>query len=70
MRRCWRFGQTRPVQVDIIATEGEQGILKNLQRKALAADKMFTELVAHMNDALHLTTGRAFTTPEELPTWL
>jgi len=70
VRRCWRFGQTRPVQVDIIATEGEQGILKNLQRKALAADKMFTELVAHMNDALHLTTGRAFTTPEELPTWL
>ena len=70
VRRCWRFGQTRPVQVDIIATEGEQGVLKNLQRKALAADKMFTELVAHMNDALHLRSSSAFTTPEEIPTWL
>ena len=70
VRRCWRFGQARPVQVDIIATEGEQGVLKNLQRKALAADKMFTELVAHMNDALHLRSSSTFTTQEKIPTWL
>ena len=70
VRRCWRFGQTRPVQVDIIATEGEQGVLKNLQRKALAADKMFTELVAHMNDALHLRSSSTFTIQEKIPTWL
>ena len=52
VRRCWRFGQTRPVTVDIVTTEGEKSVLANLQRKAKAADRMFTELVAHMNDAL------------------
>mgnify|MGYP001581697007 CR=1 FL=1 len=69
VRRCWRFGQVRPVTVDIIATDGERGVLKNLQRKALAADKMFSELVAHMDDALHLKRD-GVSTKEELPTWL
>ena len=29
-------------------------MLKNLDRKAKAADQMFTELVKYMNDALHI----------------
>jgi hypothetical protein len=28
VRRCWRFGQTREVRVDIVATEGERGVLR------------------------------------------
>ena len=31
VRRCWRFGQTKPVHVDIVTTEGEQQVMKNLQ---------------------------------------
>jgi hypothetical protein len=27
VRRCWRFGQTRPVTVDVVATEGEVRVL-------------------------------------------
>ena len=27
VRRCWRFGQTRPVHVDLIATDGERGVI-------------------------------------------
>lgn len=69
VRRCWRFGQTRPVQVDVIATEGERGVLTNLRRKAAAADAMFTALVAHMNHATHLIHDRS-TSPMEIPTWL
>jgi hypothetical protein len=70
VRRCWRFGQTKPVVVDLVATEGERGVKDNLKRKSDAADKMFTELVSHMNAAQRLERGPAFTKPEEVPAWL
>ena len=70
VRRCWRFGQTRPVVVDMITSDGEKSVLANLQRKAVAADKMFSELVAHMNDALRIERGVDFTKKEEAPAWL
>ena len=70
VRRCWRFGQTRPVTVDVITTEGERGVLKNLQRKALAADQMFSHLVREMNHVLHIDRPADFTTPERIPAWL
>jgi hypothetical protein len=50
IRRCWRFGQTMPVIVDVVATEGSKGTLANLERKAAQADRMFAELVRHMRD--------------------
>ena len=34
VRRCHRFGQTRPVEVTSICTEMERAVLENLQRKA------------------------------------
>lgn len=70
VRRCWRFGQRHPVEVDIVTTEGEQNVLKNLQRKATQADKMFSDLVAHMNDSLAIDRGVKFTKQEEVPIWL
>lgn len=70
VRRCWRFGQTRPVTVDLIATEGERGAKENLQRKSAAADRMFSELVFHMNDALRVERGQKYETPVEVPAWL
>lgn len=70
VRRCWRFGQTSPVRVDIVTTEGERGVLKNLQRKATQADKMFSNLVAEMNAALGIGRAAPFTRQQELPPWL
>lgn len=70
VRRCWRFGQKRPVIVDVITTEGEKSVMKNLQRKAVAADKMFSDLVSYMNDALKIERGVKFTQREEVPSWL
>ena len=69
VRRCWRFGQTRPVTVDIVSSEGESHVMTNLQRKARAADRMFSALVAHMNDAMTLSDHQD-TIPEQVPTWL
>ena len=70
VRRCWRFGQTQPVDVHVIATEGEVGVLSNLRRKADAADRMFELLVRHMGNALAVDHRRTFPHSERIPTWL
>jgi len=70
VRRCWRFGQKRPVKVDIITTEGERGVLKNLQRKAIQADQMFTNLVTEMNAAMNIDRQSQFKHTTEAPAWL
>lgn len=70
VRRCWRFGQKRQVLVDMVRTDGDANVLANLQRKAQAADRMFSDLVAHMNDSLRVDGTRQFTTDVEVPAWL
>jgi hypothetical protein len=70
VRRCWRFGQQLPVVVEIITTEGERGVMANLQRKAHAADRMFSSLVAEMNTAMKIDRAINFTDKEEIPAWL
>lgn len=69
VRRCWRFGQTRPVRVDVIATEGEQRVAANMERKAQMAAVMFDRLVTHMQEAV---TQRKDTHEQamEVPRWL
>jgi hypothetical protein len=53
-----------------VTTEGEKSVLKNLQRKARAADKMFSDLVNYMHDSLAVDRGRTFTEREKVPAWL
>lgn len=70
LRRCYRFGQTRPVVHDLVATEGEVNVLKNLQRKAAQAETMFANLVAEMNRAEAIERKNNFTKQLEIPSWL
>lgn len=70
VRRCWRFGQQRDVVNDIIATEGQSGIKDNMRRKAAAADRMFSLLVEHMNEALKLDVKQKFEKKAEVPIWV
>jgi superfamily II DNA/RNA helicase len=70
VRRFWRFGQTKPVLVDVITTKGEYEVLKNLQRKAKQADQMFSKLVGFMNDSLKIEHKNNFTKREVIPSWL
>lgn len=69
VRRCWRFGQTQPVQVDIIMTEGERKIMENLRRKAGQAETMFANLISEMNSAMAVSTAKSFDKAMELPAW-
>lgn len=70
VRRCWRFGQQRPVTVDIVLTEGERRIMENLHRKRLQAEQMFSNLVAEMNHSLEIQRKQYNTAPIEVPSWL
>lgn len=70
VRRFWRFGQERAVTVDLISSEGEWDVMKNLQRKADAAEKMFEALVEEMNHELHIDRSQTFTKRMETPAWM
>lgn len=70
VRRCWRFGQTRPVIVDQVLSEGEVNVMANLERKARAATRMFDALVTEMHNAAGIDSTRQFTQFVQVPPWL
>lgn len=44
VRRCWRFGQTQPVDVYVISSETEGAVVSNIKRKDADAERMATEM--------------------------
>ncbi len=48
IRRCWRYGQTRPVSVSIVVSEAEQQIVENVRRKEAAAADLSSNLLKHL----------------------
>lgn len=70
VRRCYRFGQKNPVVIDVVATEGEAGVIANLQRKENSANAMFSKLVALMNDSLRIENEDRFRVAADVPSWL
>jgi hypothetical protein len=70
VRRCYRFGQTKPVNVNVVVCEGERGIIKNLARKQHQTMKMFDSLVTHMKDEMALSSQDNFPVNERIPKWL
>ena len=70
VRRSYRFGQKNPVSINVIASEGESGVLKNLKRKAAAADEMFAQLVCMMNNELRVNLNHNRNKKENIPAWL
>jgi len=51
IRRCYRFGQTRPVRVHVIVSDAETEIVANVRRKETEAAAMSAFLVEHMAEA-------------------
>ena len=50
VRRCWRFGQKKPVNVYVITAETEGAVVANIKRKEQDAMRMAENMVAHMKD--------------------
>lgn len=51
IRRCWRFGQKRPVVAHLISSDGEAAIFGAVRRKAEQHDTMKSEMLAAVRRA-------------------
>lgn len=52
VRRCWRFGQNKPVDVYIIISDAEGAVKENIQRKQRDAERMTDELIGFTREFL------------------
>ena len=53
VRRCYRFGQKRSVQVHLFTAENEGQILANLKRKEIQHHEMSANMIEHMKDIMN-----------------
>jgi superfamily II DNA or RNA helicase len=52
VRRCYRFGQTKEVNVHVVLSEKEESVLENIKRKEAQAQKMSRNMVALTSEIL------------------
>ena len=52
VRRCWRYGQQKPVDVYIIISDAEGAVKANIQRKQADAERMTDELIQFTKEFL------------------
>lgn len=77
-RRCWRFGQSKPVTAYLIAAETEGAVVANLKAKEAQFDEMYAAMAEHMRDLNQqaIRGGRVSTPvnvsihPMEVPPWM
>lgn len=59
VRRCWRYGQKRPVHVHIVSADVEGGVLANIKRKEQQHKQLTREMIAVMKDKTLAELGKA-----------
>jgi hypothetical protein len=78
VRRCWRFGQTEPVDVTIITSDLEGAVKANIERKERDAEQMIQEMVEYTRDITRRNVRATVkevteynpTVKMEIPDWL
>lgn len=69
IRRFWRFGQTKPVTVDLVYSDGQKKVLDSLLAKTKKANELFDKLNANLNQSFEITS-KGFDKPISLPSFL
>lgn len=59
VRRCWRYGQTKPVHVHIVSADVEGGVLTNIKRKEAQHKQLTREMIAVMKDKTLQELGKS-----------
>ncbi len=59
IRRAWRYGQKRPVDVHIVVSEAERAVVENVRRKEEAAAVLASNLLHHMTEFERQEVGAA-----------
>ncbi len=78
IRRCWRFGQKRPVDAYVVVSSVERGVYENVLRKERQAVELSTQLIEHaaVYERAELFAGTSAADdflpvrPLEVPRWL
>jgi superfamily II DNA or RNA helicase len=78
VRRCWRYGQTKPVHVHIVSADVEGGVLANIKRKESQHKLLKAEMITIMRDKTLAQLGRAeqekteykANSKMEMPSWV
>lgn len=78
VRRCYRFGQSRVVNVHLVSSESEGAVKANLERKQAQANEMAESMVLHMRELtkqkIHGTVRDDVkytpTNPIRIPAWI
>jgi SNF2 family DNA or RNA helicase len=78
VRRCWRFGQEKPVDVYVITAETEGAVVANIKRKEEEFEAMLSGMIAATQEITKenlQSTGREMAeySPEKcivIPSWL
>lgn len=69
IRRFWRFGQTKPVTVDLVLSDGQKRVMDSLMAKAEKATELFAKLNANLHKNYEVAK-RHFDKPINLPSFL
>lgn len=51
VRRCWRFGQEKPVNVFVVSSDAESQVVDNVQRKEKQSEQLAQGIIDAMRDA-------------------
>lgn len=72
IRREWRFGQTKPVNVHVVISDAELPVWRTVERKATQHDQMKKAMVKAIMGGQGTTTKNAYTprAQAKLPAWL
>ncbi len=52
-RRFWRFGQDKPVTIDLVTSDGQERIIETLQQKTQKAKDLYENLVKNVNSSFN-----------------
>ncbi len=69
IRRFWRFGQKKPVMVDLVYSHGQKRVLDSLLQKTAKASELFSMLNANLNSN-YTIQRKEFTKQIQLPSFL
>lgn len=69
IRRFWRFGQTKPVTVDLVLSDGQTAVMESLQKKTEKSKLLYQNLVKNVNSTF-VNKTREFNLPVQKPKFL
>ena len=49
IRRFWRFGQNKPVHVDLVLSDGQSAVMDSLKKKTDKAIQLYQKLTENVN---------------------